>query len=228
MKAFDGSTGTEWVTLGQGTGSWIQANFFATVTQFTYRQRAVRSQGRNAGIRVEFSGGYTQKFTLKDTAAVQTFTLSRPVSTAFVKIVVEDVHYKNNNGAIEIEFFRCCHAEADYTATMYEQGVTPGASQLNLKATYCAKNQLNKYVFTFYQGGRYKMVATTADKLKTNAVLSSGVQAKYLSTTTAINIQDKTILCKLWAGEGYRTTDANGQYLLKDIKVSACGLCCRA
>ena len=228
MKAFDGSSSTEWATAGQGTGSWIKANFLATVTKFTYKQRAVRSSGRNRGIRVEFSDGYTQKYTLQDTHAVQTFTLSRPVSTAFVKIVVEDVHYKNNNGAAEIEFFRCCHAEADYTATMYERGVTPGASQLNLKATYCAKNQLNKYVFAFYHGGKYKMVATTADKLKTNTVLSSGVQAKHLSTTTTINIQDKTTLCKLWAGEGYSTKDANGQYLLKDIKVSACGLCCCA
>ena len=71
------------------------------------------------------------------------------------------------------------------------------------------------------------MVATTADKLKTNAALNSGVEAKYVSSTTAINIQDETTLCKLWAGEGYRATVVNGQYLLKDIKVSTCGLSCR-
>lgn len=224
MKAFDGSTSTEWATRGQGTGSWIKANFLATVTQFTYKQRGVRSSGWNRGIRVEFSNGYTQKFTLKDTSAVQTFTLSRPVSTAFVKIVVEDVYHKNNNGAAEIEFFRCCHHEADYTATMYEQGVTPGASQLNLKATYCASNHNNKYVFAFYQGGKYKMVATTAEKLKTNVALNSDVHARYVSTTTVINIQDKTTLCRLWAGESHRTTNVNDQYLLKDIKVSTCGL----
>ena len=223
MKAFDGSSTTEWATAGQGTGSWIKANFLATVTKFTYKQRQA---GRNRGIRVEFSGGYIQKYTLKDTSAVQTFTLSRPVSTAFVKIVVEDVYHKHNNGAAEIEFFRCCHAEADYTATMYERGVTPGASQLNLKATYCASNHNNKYVFAFYQGGRYKMVATTAEKLKTNVALNSGVDARYVSTTTAINIQDKTTLCRLWAGEGYQTTNVNGQYLLKDIKVSTCGVYC--
>ena len=224
MKAFDGSSSTEWATAGQGTGSWIKANLVGTVTKFTYKQRGARTLGWNRGIRVEFSDGYIQKYTLKDTSAVQTFTLSKPVSTTFVKIVVEGVYHKHNNGAAEIEFFKCCHAEADYTATMYERGVTPGASQLNLKATYCAKNQLNKYVFAFYQGGRYKMVATTADKLNTNAVLNSGVEAKYVSTATAINIQDKTTLCKLWAGEGYRTTVVNGQYLLKDIKVSTCGL----
>ena len=227
MKAFDGSSSTEWATAGQGIGSWITANLVGTVTKFTYKQRGARASGWNRGIRVEFSNGYTQKYNLKDTSAVQTFTLSKAVSTTFVKIVVEGVYHKHNNGAAEIEFFKCCHAAADYTATMYERGVTPSASQLNLKATYCAKNQLNKYVFAFYQGGKYKMVATTADKLKTNTVLSSGVQAKHLSTTTTINIQDKTTLCKLWAGDGHRTTDANGQYLLKDIKVSACGLCCR-
>ena len=227
MKAFDGSSTTEWATTGQGTGSWIKAHVSATVTKFTYKQREARTSGRNRGIRVEFSGGYTQKYTLKDTSAVQTFTLSRPVSTAFVKIVVEDVYHKHNNGAAEIEFFRCCHAEADYTATMYERGVTPGVSQLNLKATYCASNHNDKYVFAFYQGGRYKMVATTAEKLKANVALNSGVHARYVSTTTAINIQDKTTLCRLWAGEGYRTTDVNGQYLLKDIKVSTCGVYCR-
>lgn len=226
MKAFDGSSATEWATTGQGTGSWIKAHFLATVTKFTYRQRAARTSGRNRGIRVEFSNGYTQRFTLQDTSAVQTFTLSQPVSTAFVKIVVEDVHYHNNNGAAEIEFFRCCHAEADYTATMYERGVTPGVSQLNLKATYCASNPNNKYVFAFYQGGRYKMVATTAEKLKTNVALNSDLKARYYtSTTRAINIQDKTTLCRLWAGEGYQTTHVNGQYLLKDIKISTCGLC---
>ena len=227
MKAFDGSSSTEWATAGQGTGSWIKANLVGTVTKFTYKQRAVRSSGRNRGIRVEFSDGYTQKYTLQDTHAVQTFTLSRPVSTAFVKIVVEDVHYKNNNGAAEIEFFRCCHAEADYTATMYERGVTPGVSQLNLKATYCANNHNNKYVFAFYQGGKYKMVATTAEKLKRNVALKSDsdLKARYVSTTTAINIQHKATLCRLWAGEGgYQTTNVNGQYLLKDIKVSTCGL----
>ena len=224
-KAFDGSSTTEWATAGQGAGSWIKANFLATVTRFTYKQRAARTSGRNRGIRVEFSDGYTQKYTLQDTSAVQTFTLSRPVSTAFVEIVVEDVHYKNNNGAAEIAFFRCCHAEADYTATMYERGVTPGASQLHLKATYCANNHNNKYVFAFYQGGRYKMVATTAEKLKTNAALNSGVEARYVSTTTAINIQDKATLCRLWTGQGHQLTHVNGQYLLKDIKVSTCGAC---
>ena len=227
MKAFDGSSSTEWATAGQGTGSWIKANFLATVTQFTYKQRGVRTSGWNRGIRVEFSGGYTQRYTLQDTSAVQTFTLSRPVSTAFVKIVVEDVHYHNNNGAAEIEFFRCCHAEADYTATMYEQGVTPGASQLNLKATYCAGNHNNKYVFAFYQRGRYKMVATTAQKLKANVALTSDLAARYVSTTTSINIQHKATLCRMWAGQGYQTTNANDQYLLKDIKVSTCGLYCR-
>ena len=225
MKAFDGSSSTEWATAGQGTGSWIKANFHATVTEFTYKQRAARTSGRNRGIRVEFSNGYTQKFTLQDTSAVQTFTLSQPVSTAFVKIVVEDVHYHNNNGAAEIEFFRCCHAEADYTATMYERGVTPGASQLNLKATFCANNNANnKYVFAFYQRGRYKMVATTAEKLKANVALSSDLKARYVSTTKAINIQHKATLCRLWAGEGYQTIHVNDQYLLKDIKVSTCGL----
>ena len=221
-KAFDGSSTTEWATAGQGTGSWIKANFLATVTKFTYKQRAVRSSGRNRGIRVEFSDGYTQKYTLQDTNAVQTFTLSRPVSTAFVKIVVEDVYHKNNNGAAEIEFFGCCQVQ--YVATMHGPGIgsDPGtSSQVNVKGRYCTN--VNKYVFAFYQGEKYKMVSATAEQLRTNTVLNS-LQGRYYNTSVEASIVDEEILCKIWVGEGFSTQINDGAYLLKDIITFMCGL----
>ena len=114
-RAFDGSHtshGGEWATKGEGAGSWIKANLVGTVYKFTYKQRTSRTDW-NKDIRLEFSDGTSQNFQLQATANVQTFTLSRAVTTSFVKIVVVTVHNKNNNGAIEIQFFGCSSGTAN-------------------------------------------------------------------------------------------------------------------
>ena len=105
-NAFDGTTTREWATKGEGAGSWIKAKFNGTktVAAFTYQQRA-SSDDWNRVIRLEFSDGSKQTYELKADKGVQVFILSRPVTTTFVKIVVESHYNKLNNGAVEIEFF---------------------------------------------------------------------------------------------------------------------------
>ena len=107
MNAFDGTTEKTWATNFEGSGSWIKANFAGTVTKFNYQHRVSRQQYWNKEIHLEFSDGSTQTYRLKAESGVQTFTLAKPVTTTFVKIVVVSHYNKNNNGASEIEFFGC-------------------------------------------------------------------------------------------------------------------------
>ena len=109
--AFDGSHRNEWVTKGEGAGSWIIAYLVGTVSKFTYKQRTSRADW-NKDIRLEFSDGSSQNYQLQATADVQMFTLSKAVKTTFVKIVVVSTHGKLNNGAAEIEFFGCSSGTA--------------------------------------------------------------------------------------------------------------------
>ena len=110
--AFDGSHRNEWVTKGEGEGSWIIANLVGTVSKFTYKQRTHRADW-NKDIRLEFSDGSAQTYQLGATADVQTFTLMKAVQTTFVKILVLSTHNKLNNGAAEIQFFGCSSGTAD-------------------------------------------------------------------------------------------------------------------
>ena len=110
-NAFDGTHRNEWATKGEGAGSWIIAYLVGTVSKFTYKQRTSRADW-NKDIRLEFSDGSTQTYQLQATADVQTFTLSKPVKTTFVKIVVVSTHGKLNNGAAEIQFFGCSSGTA--------------------------------------------------------------------------------------------------------------------
>ena len=107
MNAFDGTTDKTWVTNSEGRGSWIKANFAGTVTKFTYQHQISKERYWNKDIRLEFSDGSEQSYQLKEKGGVQMFTLLKPVTTAFVKIVVVSHYNKNNNGASEIEFFGC-------------------------------------------------------------------------------------------------------------------------
>ena len=107
MNAFDGTAEKTWATNAQGSGSWIKADFAGTVTKFSYQHRVSKQKYWNKDIRLEFSDGSTQSYQLKAESGVQMFTLSKPVTTTFVKIVVVSHYHKSNNGAREIEFFGC-------------------------------------------------------------------------------------------------------------------------
>ena len=107
MNAFDDTTDKTWATKSEGRGSWIKANIVGTVTKFSYQHRISKQQYWNKEIRLQFSDGSTQSYELEAESGVQPFTLLKPVTTAFVKIVVVSHYNQNNNGASEIEFFGC-------------------------------------------------------------------------------------------------------------------------
>ena len=107
MNAFDGTTDKTWAADFEGRGSWIKANIAGTVTKFSYQHQISKQQYWNKEIRLQFSDGSTQSYQLKAENGVQMFTLLKPVTTAFVKIVVVSHYNQNNNGASEIEFFGC-------------------------------------------------------------------------------------------------------------------------
>ena len=116
MNAFNGGGEETWATAGQGAGSWIKANFVGTVTKFSYQNRMSNNKYWNKGILLEFSDGSTQTYQLKEGSDAQTFTLSKPVTTTFVKIVVVSHYNKNNNGAAEIVFFGCASRGSERSA----------------------------------------------------------------------------------------------------------------
>ena len=130
-NAFDGTHRNEWATKGEGAGSWIIAYLVGTVSKFTYKQRTSRADW-NKDIRLEFSDGSTQTYQLQATADVQTFTLSKPVKTTYVKIVVVSTHNKLNNGAAEIQFFGCSSGTA---ACGGSQGSGGGGEECTLCTT---------------------------------------------------------------------------------------------
>ena len=107
MNAFDGTYEKTWATNGEGAGSWIKVNLVGTVTKFSYQHRQSKQGYWNKDIRLQFSDGSKQTYQLKEVSSVQTFTLSKAVTTTSVKIVVVSHYKKNNNGAAEIEFLGC-------------------------------------------------------------------------------------------------------------------------
>ena len=103
MKAFDGLSTTVWASLGEGSGSWIQADFgqMVQVTGFSYQNRAAVEA--NKGVTLTFSQGSAQTFTLSE-ASLASYVLSPAQATTFVKIMVDSHYTIYNNGAKIITF----------------------------------------------------------------------------------------------------------------------------
>ena len=93
------------------------------MSKFTYQQRQSKDDW-NKEIRLEFSDGSARSYQLKAENGVQTFTLSQPVTTMFVKIVVVSHYSKLNNGAAAIEFFGCVTIPIGIYTTTYTNGAT--------------------------------------------------------------------------------------------------------
>ena len=74
------------------------------VEQFSFTQLTCPCE-RSKGITLEFSDGTIESFVLKSTTTKQTFKLSKPVATAFVKVHVVTVYSTTNNGAGELAFY---------------------------------------------------------------------------------------------------------------------------
>lgn len=98
---FDASTGTAWVegASGSGIGEWITIEFEAP-----RRVKSIRVQNgyqktpdifaknnRVRQIRLQFSGGESQTFTLDDKFSAQLLTLRSPVTAYWLQFVIDDV-----------------------------------------------------------------------------------------------------------------------------------------
>ena len=87
LKAFDGNFGTAWATSGEGSGSWIKAEFGKTVSVngFEYQNRAANEA--NKDVTLSFSQGSAQMFTLTQ-STLASYTLSPAQKTTFVTITI--------------------------------------------------------------------------------------------------------------------------------------------
>lgn len=98
---FDASTGTAWVegASGSGIGEWITIGFEAPRrvksihVQNGYQKTPdiFAKNNRVRQIRLQFSGGESQTFTLDDKFSAQLLTLRSPVTAYWLQFVIDDV-----------------------------------------------------------------------------------------------------------------------------------------
>ncbi|WP_051350486.1 MULTISPECIES: caspase family protein [Bradyrhizobium] len=98
---FDASTGTAWVegASGSGIGEWITIEFEAPRrvksihVQNGYQKTPdiFAKNNRVRQIRLQFSGGESQTFTLDDKFSAQLLTLRSPVTAYWLQFVIDDV-----------------------------------------------------------------------------------------------------------------------------------------
>ena len=105
-NAYDGSMSSDWATSRQGSGSWIKL-VFATKQRIVLMQYANRGGEHNKQLQLEFSTTDSpiskQYVTLQQSGDLTSFALT-PVTAAWVKITVQSVYNRINNGAREIRF----------------------------------------------------------------------------------------------------------------------------
>ena len=118
-NAIDDDPNTDWATLGEGIGAWIQLNFEHTfkITSIRIKHRATGEDPSSElfkGMSIEFSDGNHVEFTLNDNHHQSENGLtwndielpSNPVSN-YLKITVTSVYSSSNNGFSDIEIFGC-------------------------------------------------------------------------------------------------------------------------
>jgi hypothetical protein len=98
---FNASTGTAWVEgqQGNGIGEWITVEFEAlrSVKSFTvhngYQKNydIFQKNNRVRRLRVQFSGGESETFTLQDKISAQVLTVGKPVQAYWLKFIIDDV-----------------------------------------------------------------------------------------------------------------------------------------
>jgi len=98
---FDASAGTAWVEgqAGNGVGEWISVEFdtLRSVTSLTVQNGYQKNNdifqknNRVRQLRVVFSGGETQTFTLEDRITVQSLSLAKPVQAYWMKLIIDEV-----------------------------------------------------------------------------------------------------------------------------------------
>ena len=83
----------------------------------------------------------------------------------------------------------------------------------------------NLYIFVAHDDKYYKMTAVSRDNAKASTNPSTPVDKYIQSMQNNIAVDNSTILCKMWEGNGYRTTRTiHNAYELKDVTYTGCGL----
>jgi len=114
-KAFDnklkiGKKGSAWASRGEGVGAWILATFSRPVKivklKILQRHNPVEA---NKKVSLDTSSGWSQTAGLpaKGDRHWNIISLSKPVTTSWVKITVKAVYGTVNNGFKEIQIFGC-------------------------------------------------------------------------------------------------------------------------
>jgi len=114
-KAFDnklkiGKKGSAWASRGEGVGAWILATFSRPVKivklKILQRHNPVEA---NKQVSLDTSSGWSQTAGLpaKGDRHWNIISLSKPVTTSWVKITVKAVYGTVNNGFKEIQIFGC-------------------------------------------------------------------------------------------------------------------------
>merc|ERR1712218_288158 len=108
-KAIDGNANTDWATLGQGAGAWIQLDFnrMFYVRSLAFKHR--RGAELFKDLSLEFSDGQiVGPFTMDNIGGgSKTFILPRNILSSFVKITAISHYSKVNNGFAEIDVHGC-------------------------------------------------------------------------------------------------------------------------
>ena len=90
--AYDGNLATDWATLSEGVGSWIELDFHMSyaVSRMVYSNRGAAVE-RNKNVLLAFSDGLTESVRLTNDDDLSTFDFDAHVTT-FVRITVDTVY----------------------------------------------------------------------------------------------------------------------------------------
>ena len=114
-KAYDSNTGSEWATINEGAGAWIEIQMTEYVLLSKIETRH-RFGGRHSGenfkeITLSFSDGTSQFASLEDGTDPEwnVIAISPSVKTTSIRISATSVHGTHvlNPGLSEIRFYSC-------------------------------------------------------------------------------------------------------------------------
>ena len=113
-NVYDSNTDSEWATLGQGAGAWIEIQFPSPVTiskiETRYRYGGISSGENFKAITLLFTDGTIHSTTLTDGTNPEwnVVQMSLTVTTNSIKISATSLHGPTANpGFSEIRFYNC-------------------------------------------------------------------------------------------------------------------------
>lgn len=109
FSSLDRNDITYWASNGEGVGAWVKATFNNKymITKIKYRNKQSINE-RNSKIKIIFDNGIEKVFAIENNDHVNTFSITPPVISTSIKVIITGVYSQMNNGfAIDVIGTKC-------------------------------------------------------------------------------------------------------------------------